>query len=531
MKKKNFKFIICALCSAVLMLSSCNKWLDITSDQEVLGEDAFASTKGFRSALTGVYKIVASEALYGQELTWGLKSSLALNYEYGTAIPNYRNAIRPVLEGDNVFYQDGTTKSILENIWKKSYTAIANINNLLQEIEKCNDQFEYEWEKNMIMAEARGLRALLHFELLQLFVPAPITGYTGTAIPYVTTYPNLAPSHNTLQECLNFVIKDLEYAHETLAPIDIDELRNKSQFVMGVNKMDDMEMVLFQGVGNIQPDGSKRDNAISEGGFFAFRGYRFNYWSATGLLAKVYSYMREFTNAEHYADLVLEWVGPNQFRLHGEKSTDNAKIDTQYGPNKIDGKRRPEPILAFWNNKVCDDYLTETGDTYNVMVNLQYLFTGDENTDYRYTTLYDQINKKYRVWDGQDNSYKLSPSGAMQADIINTSHPLLPVLELPEIYFIKAECQAKAGFYTDAAATLKRIRDARDCTAPVEVSEASFMEKLVNEAERDFLTRGTTFTFLKKLNWPTMYKGTPERLTVPTEYYTLPIPDSETVNY
>ena len=57
------------------------------------------------------------------------------------------------------------------------------------------------------------------------------------------------------------------------------------------------------------------------------------------------------------------------------------------------------------------------------------------------------------------------------------------------------------------------------------------MEKLVNEAERDFLTRGTTFTFLKKLNWPTMYKGTPERLTVPTEYYTLPIPDSETVNY
>mgnify|MGYP003549106581 CR=1 FL=1 len=43
MKKRNFKFIICALCSAVLMLSSCNEWLDITSEQEVIEDDAFAA--------------------------------------------------------------------------------------------------------------------------------------------------------------------------------------------------------------------------------------------------------------------------------------------------------------------------------------------------------------------------------------------------------------------------------------------------------------------------------------------------------
>ena len=518
MKKKNFKFIICALCSAVLILSSCNEWLDITSDQEVIEEDAFASTKGYRSALIGVYKMVASETLYGQELTWGLKSSLAWNFEYGTAIPKYRGAMESLLN-EEALYTDGTTKSILNNIWKKAYQAIANCNNLLQEIEKCNDQFEYDWEKDMIMAEARGLRALLHFELLQLFAPAPITGYTGTAIPYVTTYPDLAPSHKSLQECLNLIIKDLEYAQETLAPIDIDEMRNKSNFIVNGNRMDNMDYVLFQGVGNIRPDGGMRDNQnTGAGGFFAFRGYRFNYWSATGLLAKVYSYMRDFDNAEDYADTIIEWIRPNQFNL--------LKQSKQSNTNAIDAKRRPEPILAFWNDKVSQDYKTERGTLYHQVVDLQYLFEGDQTTDYRYLYLYNADDNTYRVWDVQDSTKSII------ANVSKYSVPLIPVLELPEIYFIKAECQAQAGLFTDAAATLKLVRDARLCTTTVSTPDLNtFMEKMVNEAERDFLTRGTTFSFLKKLNWPSLYNGTPTRQAIPEAWYTLPIPDSETVNY
>lgn len=257
-------------CFAAVMLSSCNEWLDITSDQEVLEEDAFASTKGYRSALTGIYKTVASESLYGQELTWGLKSSLAWNYAVGTAIPKYRSPLQALQNGDTEYYSNGTVKAILENIWKKAYFAIANCNNLLQEIEGCTEQFEYDWEKNMIMAEARGLRALLHFELLQLFTPAPVTGYTGMAIPYVTKYPDLAPARMTIDKVLENIIADLEYAQKTLAPIDIDELRNKSSFVAGTTRMDNMDYVLFQGVGNIHSDGGKRDNAYGDG-FFAFR--------------------------------------------------------------------------------------------------------------------------------------------------------------------------------------------------------------------------------------------------------------------
>ena len=44
--------IIAYVTGALLMSVSCNDWLDVSSDNEVFEEDAFASTKGYRSALT-----------------------------------------------------------------------------------------------------------------------------------------------------------------------------------------------------------------------------------------------------------------------------------------------------------------------------------------------------------------------------------------------------------------------------------------------------------------------------------------------
>ena len=493
-------------------LCSCNDWLETGSNDEVLEDDAFSSAKGFRSALIGIYRLVASENLYGQELTWGLLSSISWNYQPCYAIPKYRGA----LQHDD--YTDNNTKTVVSSVWGAAYNAIANCNNLLKQIESSNANFEYTWEKDMIMAEARGLRALLHFEMLRLFAPAPITGYKGTTIPYVTDYPNLLPQHKSMDEVLTSIIEDLEYAKQTLRPIDVDELRNKSVWIVNGNRMDNIEYVLFQGVLNLKSDGTREGYG---NGFFAFRGYRFNYWGATALLARVYSYMRDNTKAEQYADTILnDWVGSDKFHLYSQ----NPKAASN--PNAIDGKRIPEPLIAFWNDKVCDNYTSAISKIYNRIVNLQYLFDGDLSDDYRYTNLYNSSNYRYRVWDGQDASYSTNNS------IVNYSNPLIPVLELPEIYLIKAECLAARGEIAGAVALLKEIRDARGCTNSISASDYdSFMEKLVNEANRDFIARGQTWHFLKKLNWPKLYNGTPANKTVPDGWYVLPMPDSETAYY
>lgn len=501
--------------AASLLSFSCNEWLDVTSEEEIFADDAFAKSTGFRTALIGIYEQAASPDLWGQELTWGLKSSLSWNYQAGYAVPKYRH---PLQYGD---YDEGQINTILNGIWAKAYNSIANCNNLLQEIADVDpDEFEYSWEKDLIMAEARGMRGLLHFELFQLFVKAPVTGYDGTAIPYVKEYPSLAPEYCSTKTFLSNVIADFEYAMKVLKPIDVDELLATSHFISGGKELITMDYYLYQGVGAPNETGEKRENAFGNG-FFARRAYRFNYWASVALLSRVYSYMRDFDKAEEYADMIIGQEFPNGCKF--DFYSKNPKASANYGYNQTDMKRRPEPILSFWNDKVCDRYATAVGTTYNRIVTPEYLFD-DQTNDYRYNTLYNPETFMYRTWDDQDYTVKYTNS-----DNIKYSLPLIPVIELPELYFIKAEAEAQKGNLDDAMALIKKVRDARGCTALLSAdSKDSFMEVLVDEAQRDFIQRGTAFTFLKKLDWPVMYDGTPARKTLPEGWYVLPIPTSET---
>ena len=493
---------------------SCNDWLEVGSKEEVFEEDAFASAKGFRSALVGIYRTVASANLWGQELTWGFLSTISWNYQSNYAIPKYRVPIQQDVYGDN------NTRGVIENIWKTAYNAIANCNNLLKQIENSTADFEYSWEKEMIMAEARGLRALLHFEMLRLFTPAPVTGYTGTAIPYVKKYPDMHPNYGTMEEVFSDIIEDLEYARQTLKAIDID-LFNKSEYIFSGIVFSTIEGVLFQGIRNLQDDGTHGEGNTSTRGFFSYRGFRMNYWGATALLARVYSYKRDNGLAEKYADEILdEWISDIKFHLYST----NPSAATN--PNMVNGKRLPEPLIAFWDNQLCTRYAAEIGTAYNRIVDLKALFGNDQSEDYRYTNLYNASNYRYRVWDGPNSAYSTN------RDILSYSNPCVPVLELAEIYFIKAECLAASGKIDEAIRTLKNVRDARGCTIAVSASGYDgFMEILVNESTRDFITRGQTWHFLKKLNWQTIYNGAAVYKEVPAGWFVLPLPDSETTYY
>ena len=85
--------------------------------------------------------------------------------------------------------------------------------------------------------------------------------------------------------------------------------------------------------------------------------------------------------------------------------------------------------------------------------------------------------------------------------------------------------------FDSAAIALNKVRFARNLNAalPQVSSTEEFMELLVNDLTRDFLTRGQTWFYLKKLNYKKMYNGNPVWWDVPEEWYVLPIPDSETM--
>ena len=65
----------------VFWLTSCNSFLDVSADNELLQKEIFGDYKGVRMAVNGVYRTLSSTSLYGQNLTWGFASAIGHNYQ------------------------------------------------------------------------------------------------------------------------------------------------------------------------------------------------------------------------------------------------------------------------------------------------------------------------------------------------------------------------------------------------------------------------------------------------------------------
>ena len=64
-----------------IMLSSCEQWLDVAPDDQVNEETLFANGDGYRNALNGVYRDMATTQMYGRELTWGFVDVMGWVYD------------------------------------------------------------------------------------------------------------------------------------------------------------------------------------------------------------------------------------------------------------------------------------------------------------------------------------------------------------------------------------------------------------------------------------------------------------------
>ena len=73
---KKIYTIIFASCLAAISLSSCSDWLDVRPADEIKEEYLFETGNGYRTALNGIYRKLATFDLYGSNLSWGLIGSL-----------------------------------------------------------------------------------------------------------------------------------------------------------------------------------------------------------------------------------------------------------------------------------------------------------------------------------------------------------------------------------------------------------------------------------------------------------------------
>jgi hypothetical protein len=150
-----------------MLTASCSDWLDVRPDTEIKEEVLFSTEEGYKSALTGVYKRLAKQELYGGNMSFDFMEKLVQRYD------NYNswevsNADRAKLYE---YDKDDNARYSLATIWAEQYTTIANINNILKNLEEQGAEVLDATLFDIIMGEALGLRAFIYFDLLRLWGP------------------------------------------------------------------------------------------------------------------------------------------------------------------------------------------------------------------------------------------------------------------------------------------------------------------------------------------------------------------------
>jgi len=495
-------------CFIILTLGlfvACDDFLDVKSDQELFQDESLEKPEGVHMYVNGIYRQLSATSLYGRELTWGLASVLGNNYA-ATSITYLGTAY---YYASKFTWSNSDVKSTMKNIWASGYTAIANINNLLQEVlKKDTTFFEYgSYEKDMIVGELYGLRALVHFDLLRLFGPAPITNPTGLVMPYVTVFPDKHPEHKSVNDVLSAAIEDMKKSRELLERVDF-EFCGKwyNNFAANI----------------------KRSNTAAgapPGDFYNYRSMRMNYFAVNGLLARMYMYKGDYKNAYVCADSAINM---------GWRMDDWSTSKEQYSatPTSQAPKRWKELLLCFSNSDSWDNWELYTNKGVNYMtMNDKYVteLFGEDVDDYRFRGFYGtqkgryNANKRWMVWERP----VVTGSETIPVDY-SDQMSLLPVLRNTELYHILIECLLHDGKTEEATEWLNYFRGNRGCKLTIDegLSKEELLEILYNDIIRETLTEGQTFFMFKRLNRD-IYNGASNIEMTPENWYS-PIPDEET---
>ena len=70
----------CLLFFGACFFASCDDYLDVTPSDKQTAAQVFASKEGFYTAANGIYDALASDELYGKQMTWEAMDLMAPSY-------------------------------------------------------------------------------------------------------------------------------------------------------------------------------------------------------------------------------------------------------------------------------------------------------------------------------------------------------------------------------------------------------------------------------------------------------------------
>ena len=499
------QIIYILLATTMLGLMSCSDWLDVSPKTSIPTDKQFESESGFKDALTGIYLKLGTTTLYAGDLTYAYLDELAGLY---SDYPGYNT--NAVFDQSIVFDYENMFLSKKNGIYSTMYNIIANINNFLEYVDKNKDVLVTERYYETMKGEALGLRAFLHFDLLRMFGPVYKEHPASKAIPYRTTFDKDATPVLPASEVVDAILKDLNDAEKLLKendPLDFFTDRTDEDFT-------------------------------EKNHFLVNREFRMNLYAVKAMLARVYCYKGDAESkglATEYAKQVI--AASKYFTLYKSQTASNY--------NSI---RYAEQIFGITVNEFSNLLIGNYMDMENTNTQQRFYLDGDKfkffyetadagNTDWRKNTeMFEVVNSgASRNINVFCRKYNQKP---LNIGYVYSGANAVPLIRLPEMYYIVAECASSASESADALNTVRFARgisysdeiittgyDDLDVASKENKNQTKRINEIMKEYRKEYFAEGQLFYFLKAHNYSTYYGCGIETMT--EAHYQMTLPDDE----
>lgn len=482
--------IILSAFLAMAGLSSCKKWLEVNPRTQIREDEQFSSQQGFTEALFGVYQLLADTSSYGKNLTYAFLDVLAQRYENKSSTTT--SVYGQMARYNYTSMAPTNIPAITDGIWNTQYRAIAQANLILKNVDAGKSVLS-DQAYAIIKGESLAIRGMLHFDLLRMYAPAYLDGANATVatIPYLESFTVQPQAKLTMNEVLDKCIADLKAADAILSVYpDIDQIADN------------------QGAASLELLTMYRQNHL-------------NSWAVKGLLARLYLYRNEKALALEYAKKVID-SGKFRFILSTEINADATTVASDLTFSRehlfsVNVSNLKEYADIFLKNTSTTG--GEAVDLFTTLTKLNNMFESSVSgygTDVRKFDV--PQNLWFRLNDGVIYSKKLYSD-----NVSNVKQRLIPVLRLPEMYYIAAEAAPAAA---DGYAYLNEVRKARLLPELATTGTADQLHaELLKEYRKEFVGEGQLWFYYKRRNTVTIPDGVGNPMNATK--YVFPLPNAE----
>jgi len=514
---------------------SCSDAIDIVQEGELNDRTLFTNTANLQLFLNETYDRVSIQN--------NILLSSVITDEVGLGSAGFPSTTQQFIIV--------STNGFAAGMWNQNYGAINYANRLLRGATYFTPEPGTEAEYNSIVAQARVIRAFSHFQLLTYFSPdmSDDSAPGVMKLDFVPTTQQAIP-RSTTGEVFQLIEEDLAFAEANIATP-----------TTGANN---------------------------------WRLININMVNA--LRARMYLYRKNYVLAEQYADAVIAsgipladctFLLPTDFPLTSDQVIPTGSA---VGSESFDAPPPPGVQRALYNmdrwtattaspnyKKMWVDALQGEAIFSLARPNNASNFGSQHNTNQSYTlggplydmgrTLFDLFEEPlgggaqdFRRWAFVDRSSTISATpetATKEGEVIvidkypgkSGSHNSndLKVFRMSEMYFIKAECRARAGALGAAASLIQQVRQARNyivgATVPTPTygSATAAYADILLERRKELCFEGHRYIDLKRLGADAGVTETdryaqdsenasatnPFNISVTDYRFTLPIPQAE----